>query len=132
VVSPRIGPDWIRTADLGVVDEDGFVFHRGRADGAIMRGGFKILPETIEAALKQHPAVAEAVVVGVPDDRLGQVPAAAVKLKDGQAAEAAALETHLRERVLSTHIPTKWLFCDDYPRTISAKIDRQGVRRQFA
>lgn len=67
VVSPRIGPDWIRTADLAVIDADHFLFLRGRADGAIMRGGFKVLPETIERALALHPAVAEAGVVGVPD-----------------------------------------------------------------
>ena len=48
VISPRIGPDWIRTSDIAVIDEDGFLFHRGRADGAIIRGGFKLLPETIE------------------------------------------------------------------------------------
>lgn len=48
VISPRIGPDWIRTSDIGLIDADGFLFHRGRADGAIMRGGFKLLPETID------------------------------------------------------------------------------------
>ena len=46
-----MGPDWIRTSDIVVLDEDGFLFHRGRADGAIVRGGFKLLPDTIERAL---------------------------------------------------------------------------------
>ncbi len=82
VVSPRIGDHWIRTSDLAVIDADGFVFLRGRADGAIMRGGFKVLPETIEQALLKHPAVAMASVVGVPDKRVSEVPGAAVQLKD--------------------------------------------------
>jgi acyl-coenzyme A synthetase/AMP-(fatty) acid ligase len=68
-----------------VIDEDGFLFHRGRADGAIMRGGFKLLPETIERALMLHEAVSAAGVTGVPDHRLGQVPAAAIQLKRGVA-----------------------------------------------
>lgn len=132
VVSPRIGPHWIRTADVGTIDQDGFVYHLGRADGAIVRGGFKILPETIEKALKLHPAVADAVVVGVPDERLGQVPAAAVRLHPGiGVTNPSVLEVHLRKQVVATHIPAKWLFCQDYPRTISAKIDRPGVRRLF-
>jgi long-chain acyl-CoA synthetase len=60
VVSPRIGPDWIRTADVAMLDADGFLFLRGRADGAINRGGFKILPETIERALLLHAAISAA------------------------------------------------------------------------
>ena len=80
VLAPRIQPDWIRTSDLGVIDEDGFLFLRGRADGAIMRGGFKVLPEAIERALLLHPAVAETAVVAVPDQRVGEVPGAAIRL----------------------------------------------------
>ena len=133
VVSPRIGPDWIRTADIGVIDGDGFVFHRGRADGAIVRGGFKILPETIETALKLHPAISQAVVVGIADKRLGQVPAAAIILRPGETGvDQAMLEQHLREHVMKTHIPVRWMFVEDYPRTVSAKIDRPAIARLFA
>lgn len=132
VVSPQIGPDWIRTTDIGVVDEDGFVFHRGRADGAIMRGGFKLLPETIERALLQHAAVSSAAVVGVADRRLGQTPAAAIQLKPGAAAPSVAeLEAHLRQHVLATHIPAHWRFVNDLPMTPSMKIHRPGVRALF-
>jgi acyl-coenzyme A synthetase/AMP-(fatty) acid ligase len=75
VIAPRVGPEWIRTSDLAVVDADEFLFHRGRADGAIMRGGFKLIPETIERALLLHPSVSAAAVVGLSDARLGQAPA---------------------------------------------------------
>jgi acyl-coenzyme A synthetase/AMP-(fatty) acid ligase len=132
VISPRIGPDWIRTSDVALIDEDGFLFHRGRADGAIIRGGFKLLPETIERALLLHPAVSAAAVVGVSDTRLGQVPAAAIQLKPGFAPPAPAdLEAHLRAHVLATHIPVKWRFVQELPRNRSMKTDRPAVRRLF-
>jgi acyl-coenzyme A synthetase/AMP-(fatty) acid ligase len=132
VISPRIGPDWIRTSDVAVLDEDGFLFHRGRADGAIVRGGFKLLPETIERALLLHPLVSAAAVVGLPDTRLGQVPAAAIQLKpDITPPTLADLEAHLRAHVLSTHVPVKWRFLKELPRNASMKTDRVAVRRLF-
>lgn len=131
VVSPRIGPDWIRTSDLAVLDEDGFLFHRGRADGAIIRGGFKILPETIERALLMHPGIAAAGVVGVPDPRLGEVPGAVVQLKPGVAVDVEELEAHLRGHVLATHIPGHWRVVEELPKTPSFKIDRPGLKRLF-
>lgn len=130
VVSPRIGPHWIRTSDIAVIDEDGFVFHRGRADGAIMRGGFKLLPETIERALLLHPAISAAAATGIADHRLGEVPAVAIQCRPGIAApDVAQLEQHLREHVPATHIPTVWRFVDELPRTPSLKVDRPALRR---
>jgi long-chain acyl-CoA synthetase len=130
VVSPRIGPDWIRTSDIAVIDEDGFMFHRGRADGAIMRGGFKLLPETIERALLLHDAISAAGVVGVTDKRLGQVPAAAVQIKPGVTQPSIAeLEGHLREHIFATHIPVVWRFVEALPTTPSLKLDRPALRR---
>lgn len=132
VIAPRMGPDWIRTSDLAVVDADGFLFHRGRADGAIMRGGFKLLPETIERALLSHPSVAGAAVVGLQDARLGQVPVAAVQLRAGVTQPTIAeLELHLRERVYATHIPVAWRFVGELPRTASFKIDGAAIRGLF-
>ena len=132
VISPKMGPDWIHTSDLGVLDEDGFLFLRGRSDGAIMRGGFKILPETIQEALLGHPAVSAASVVGVPDRRLGQVPGAAIQLKPGAVApDFAELEALLRQQVLATYIPVYWLIVDDLPKTVSLKVDRPAVVKLF-
>ncbi len=132
VISPRIGPDWIRTSDIAVIDEDGFMFHRGRADGAIMRGGFKLLPETIERALLLHDAISAAAVVGVTDRRLGQVPGAVIEFKPGVVPlSVAEIEAHLREHVLSTHVPVFWRFVDALPKTPSFKIDRPALRQMF-
>jgi acyl-coenzyme A synthetase/AMP-(fatty) acid ligase len=133
VLAPKIRPDWTRTSDLGVLDEHGFVYLRGRADGAIMRGGFKVLPETIERALQTHPGVFAAAVAGVPDRRLGQVPAAAIQLRSGVPRPTPdELEAHLRQQVLATHIPVYWRFVDEVPRTPSLKVDRRSVARMFA
>jgi long-chain acyl-CoA synthetase len=131
VVSPRIGPEWIRTADLGLIDADGFLFLRGRADGAILRGGFKLLPETIESALLLHPAVSAAAVTGIPDARLGQVPTAAVQLRPGANATVTELETHLRQHLPATHIPAAWRIVAALPRTPSLKVDRLALARLF-
>lgn len=133
VIAPRIGPDWIRTSDLAVIDADGFLFHRGRADGAIVRGGFKLLPEIIERALTLHPAVSAAAVVGVPDARLGHVPAAVVELRARAARPTPAeLEQHLREHVYATHIPAAWRLVETLPRTGSLKVDYAAVRSLFS
>ena len=132
VVSPRMGDHWIRTSDLAHMDVDGFLYLCGRADGAIMRGGFKVLPETIEQALLLHPHVAAAGVVGVPDHRLGQVPAAAIQLKSGAGALSFTdIENHLRAHLTATHIPVKWQFVDELPRTASYKVHQPSLRKLF-
>jgi acyl-coenzyme A synthetase/AMP-(fatty) acid ligase len=132
IISPKVGPEWIHTTDIGIVDADGFLFHRGRADGAIMRGGFKVLPETIEQALKLHKAISAVGVTAVADRRLGEVPAAAIQLEpDAERPTIAELESHLRHHVEATHIPMHWRFVDSLPYTVTLKVDRTALRRLF-
>lgn len=88
----RIGPQWVRTNDFASIDADGFLFLHGRADGAINRGGFKIVPEVVAQALRSHPDVADAAVVGIPDARLGEAPVAAVELVPDGATDPDALK----------------------------------------
>jgi long-chain acyl-CoA synthetase len=133
VISPRIGTHWIRTSDIAIIDDDGFLFLIGRADGAIMRGGFKLLPTTIEHALLLHDAVLAVSVVGVKDRRLGEVPAAAIEFKcDATRVTERELEEHLRKHVAATHIPVHWRIVDSLPRTPSMKADQMAVRYLFA
>ncbi|MFA1538148.1 class I adenylate-forming enzyme family protein [Actinomadura monticuli] len=130
---PGGGDRWTRTTDLASLDEDGFLFIHGRADDAINRGGFKIVPSVIEDALKAHPAVADASAVGVPDPRLGEVPVAAVTLRSpAEPADPAELRAWLGDRLARYHLPTEIRIVDELPRTPSMKISRPGVRALFA
>ncbi|WAC57060.1 ANL family adenylate-forming protein [Gordonia sp. SL306] len=123
-----IGPDWIRTTDLASIDADGFVYLHGRGDGAINRGGFKILPETVRAVLIRHPAVLDVSVVGVPDDRLGQVPFAAVELRRGSATPSEdELKDLVRESLPSHHVPVEIAVVDELPRNAAWKVTVRDV-----
>jgi len=123
------GNTFVRTTDLAVLDADGFLFIKGRHDGAIIRGGFKILPPDLIKALEQHPAIREAGVVGLADERLGQVPAAAYILKTGATAPTQdELKNFLRERLMPYQIPVKLMAVDDFPRTPSLKISQPALK----
>lgn len=132
VRSPIIGGDWIRTDDLGLIDEDGFLFLLGRADGAISRGGFSIQPELIERAIRSYPGVEAAAVVGLAHRRLGEVPAAAVQLADPEATfDIADLERHVGEHVYASHVPVHFRVVRALPLTPAMTIDRGKVRALF-
>jgi long-chain acyl-CoA synthetase len=128
----HLGPDWVRTSDMATIDADGFMFHRGRADGAIVRGGFKMLPEGIERALLQHPVIAAAAVVGLPHERLGQVPAAVIEIAHGQVAPTESeLEAHLRAHLTAPQIPAAYRIVSALPRTPILKPDLRAIRALF-
>jgi long-chain acyl-CoA synthetase len=129
----QLGPsaNWMRTTDMARIDADGFLWILGRADQAIIRGGFKVLPDDVRAALESHPAVAGAAVVGRRDDRLGETPAAMVELREPAAADAGALTDFLRTRLARYEIPTDIAIVAELPRTPSGKPDLTAVRRFF-
>jgi long-chain acyl-CoA synthetase len=127
------GGQWLRTTDRAVLDADGFLFIRGRADNAIIRGGFKVHPDDVVRALNAHPAVREAAVVGVPDARLGAVPAAAIIVRRGVTApDAEALKAYLKTQLLPYQVPVHYRFVDDLPRTPSMKPSTPGLVALFA
>lgn len=128
--SDRFGPDWIRTSDLATIDLDGFLFLRGRADDAINRGGFKILPEDVAAVLRTYPGIADAAVVGVPDSRLGQVPIAAIELAEKAVApDPEAINAFLKQQMPAYMVPVEYRVVEKLPRTASMKISRPELRR---
>ncbi|UMB71124.1 class I adenylate-forming enzyme family protein [Mycobacterium paraterrae] len=129
----QLGPsaDWMRTTDLGRIDADGFLWIVGRADQAIIRGGFKIMPDDVRCALEGHPAVAGAAVVGRRDERLGETPAAVVELRAAGSVDAVELTSYLRKRLARYEIPTKILIVSELPRTPSGKPDLAAVRAQL-
>jgi acyl-CoA synthetase (AMP-forming)/AMP-acid ligase II len=126
----QLGPsaDWMRTTDMARIDEDGFLWILGRADQAIIRGGFKVMPDDVRAALESHPAVQGAAVVGRPDDRLGETPVAVVELRDTASADASELLEFLRNRLARYEIPTEIRIVDAIPRTPSGKADLSAIR----
>jgi acyl-CoA synthetase (AMP-forming)/AMP-acid ligase II len=125
------GGDWVRTTDLGRIDSDGFLFVDGRTDDVIVRGGFKVTPADIVGALRSHPAVRDVGVTGVPDDRLGAVPVAAVELARGARADTEELLDFLRERVTRYQMPALLKIVDELPRTPSLKISQPRLRELF-
>ena len=131
VDSPRRAgglPDgWLRTTDLASIDEDGFVWILGRTDGVIVRGGFKVDLGLVERTLRDHPAVADVAVVGLPDERLGQVPGAVV-VGEGSGVLADDLGEWVREHLPAYAVPTTFVFVDALPRTGTLKTDLAAVR----
>lgn len=121
--------EWVRTSDLAVIDEDGFLYLRGRADAAINRGGFKILPTDIEAVIESHPEVRHACVVGMQDERLGEVPQAVAETLPGSSLCEADLLLYVRERVVAYHCPTRIQLLPELPRTPSMKVSIHEVKR---
>ncbi|HYR14817.1 MAG TPA: fatty acid--CoA ligase family protein, partial [Mycobacterium sp.] len=123
-----ISPDWIRTTDIASVDTDGFVTLHGRADGAINRGGFKILPETVRRVLISHASVRDACVVGVPDKRLGQVPFAAIEVTPGLPVPSEdELKDVVRLALPVYNVPVAFAVVDDLPRNPALKVSLPAV-----
>jgi long-chain acyl-CoA synthetase len=126
----QLGPsaEWLRTTDLARIDDDGFLWILGRADQAIIRGGFKVMPDDVRAALEAHPAVQGAAVVGRHHERLGETPIAVVELRSGASADAAELTDFLSTRLARYEIPTEITIVDTIPRTPSGKPDLSAIR----
>ncbi|HMO74608.1 MAG TPA: class I adenylate-forming enzyme family protein [Sphingopyxis sp.] len=123
------GKSWVRTTDLARMDEEQFLWILGRADNAIIRGGFKIIPDDVVKAIEAHPAVLEACVVALPDPRLGQVPAAGYRVKSGHAVSEEELRAFLRERLTAYQVPTKLMEVQDFPRTPSMKPSQPELKK---
>jgi acyl-CoA synthetase (AMP-forming)/AMP-acid ligase II len=130
----QLGPSvkWMRTTDMASIDADGFLWIVGRADQAIIRGGFKVIPDDVVAALESHPAVASAAVVGRRDERLGETPVAMVQLRAPGSMDASALEDYLRDRLARYEIPTDIAIVAELPRTPSGKPDLAAIRSFFS
>ena len=123
------GKSWTPTTDLAQLDAEGFLWILGRADNAIIRGGFKVHPDEVVRALESHPAIVEASVVGLKDPRLGQVPAAAYTLAKGASDPGAdELAGFLRGKLTSYQVPVLFKLVDELPRTPSLKADQTAVK----
>ena len=123
---------WYHTGDLASLDGRGYLRIEGRIKDMIIRGGENIYPREIEDALFDHPAVAEAVVVGVPDQTWGEVVAAFVRPVPGQPRPAPEeLRAHCQDRLAPYKTPEHWVFVDAFPMTPSGKIQKYKLRESF-
>ncbi len=118
---------WFLTGDLGRVDEDGFVYVVGRLKDMIIRGGLNVYPREVEEVLHQHPAIAEAAVVGFPDARLGEEIAAAVVLRPGTEVELSELREWIKERVAAYKYPRRIWRVDALPKGPTGKILKRAI-----
>jgi long-chain acyl-CoA synthetase len=126
------GKRFIRTGDVGRFDSDGFLTLLDRKKDMIISGGFNIYPSDLEAVLLQHPAVAEAAVVGVPSERWGETPVAFAVRKPGHTESGAELRAWLDERVGKTQRLADFEWVDALPRSPIGKVLKRQLRDEYA
>ena len=125
------GKRFIRTGDIGRFDADGFLILFDRKKDMIISGGFNIYPSDLEAQLREHPAVADVSVVGVPSEQWGETPVAFVVRRDGDATSADALREWLNARVGKTQRLADLLCVDELPRSAIGKVLKRELRDRY-
>ncbi|MDA8374578.1 MAG: class I adenylate-forming enzyme family protein [Actinomycetota bacterium] len=123
---------WLRTGDIGHLDEDGFVYIDDRIKDMVIRGGENVYCAEVEAAIYEHPAVHEAAVFGLPDPRLGEAVAAAVYPQPGKGLSAEELRSFLSGRIASFKVPSEIFILEEpLPRGATGKIVKRDLRDQY-
>ena len=127
----RDGKRWLRSGDIGRMDEDGHLFVEDRLDDMIVTGGENVYPREVEEVIYELDGVAEAAVVGIPHDRLGET-VTAIIVRSGEGPTAEEVEAHCRERLTDYKIPREVEFAEELPKTSTRKIDKVSLREDFA
>ncbi len=122
---------WLRTGDVGYVDEDGYVFLVDRIKDLIICSGFNVYPRAIEEALMRHPAVEETNVIGVPDEYRGEAPIAFVKLKPDAKVTESELKRFIGETLNKVEMPREIIFKDELPKTLIGKLSKKELREEY-
>ena len=122
---------WFRSGDMGYRDQEGFLFVSDRLKDMIISGGENIYPAEVEAVISEHSAVGSVAVIGVPDDKWGEVPQAIVTLREGESLTAEELRGFLDGRLARYKIPKSLVVVADMPRTASGKIRKMELRKQL-
>ncbi|HSL59600.1 MAG TPA: fatty acid--CoA ligase family protein, partial [Acidimicrobiales bacterium] len=129
---PVTADGWLRTGDLVRRGLVGTVAFTGRAKDVVKHGGYSVYAVEVEQCVEEHPDVIEAAVVGVPDALLGEIPAAAVRVRAGAVVDPAELDRWVDERLADYKRPRRWLLVDELPRTGTGKIRRAEVLDRMA
>lgn len=127
-IAVRRRDEWFRVKDFGSIDADGYFHHAGRSDDVIISAGWTMSAVEIENILLQHPAVAEAAVIGVPDPLRGHIARAYIVLRPGQAAIVTDLQRHLQSQLSRHEYPREIEFIDELPKTPAGKTNRKALR----
>jgi acetyl-CoA synthetase len=125
--------DWGCTGDQGKMDEEGYLWYQGRSDDVIKSAGYRIGPAEIESCLVKHPAVANAAVIGKPDETRGAIVKAFIVLQPGQAASQSLIDEiqkHVRGRLAPYEYPREIEFIDALPMTTTGKVQRKELRKR--
>lgn len=122
--------DWFRTGDWGYLDRDDFLYISGRTKELINRGGSKIIPDEIDAALRSHPAIKEAAAFGLPHPTLGEDVAAAVVVHQGQSPSTLELRQHVAEQIAAFKVPTRIVVVEALPKTATGKVRRVALAEE--
>ncbi len=128
----RADGQWLRTGDVAVLDDQGYVRIVDRIKDMIAVGGFKVFPSQVEAVVLEHPAVKEVLVIGVPEPRLGEVPRAYVTLNDGAAETGEALRDWINARIGKHERVDAVVVRETMPKTMIGKLDRKALRAEVA
>jgi long-chain acyl-CoA synthetase len=131
VAMSQLDGGWLRTRDMGWVDEDGYIYLAGRKDDMIIRGGENIAPAEVESVLQSHPGVDEVAVFGVPSEEWGQTVAAAVVPKQAGGVTAEELTEFCRERMASFKKPDQIVFLPELPRNPLGKVLKKDLKGRF-
>jgi len=131
-VPEKFHDGWLRTGDVGNIDSRGFVQITDRSKDVIKSGGEWISSVELETLLMGHPAIADAAVIGVPDERWQERPLAAVVLKQGAVANPDELRAFLADKVARWWLPERWAFVDELPKTSVGKQDKKLMRAMYA
>jgi long-chain acyl-CoA synthetase len=121
---------WLKSGDVAYMDEDGYIFIVDRTKDMIIAGGYNIYPRDIDEVLMQHPAVADAMAVGVPDEYRGETVKAFVALKPGATVTSEELNALCREKLAPYKVPKIWEFREELPRTATGKALRRILREE--
>ena len=122
--------DFLRTGDVGVMDEDGFIFIVDRIKDLIICSGYNVYPRRIEEAIYEYPAVEEVTVIGISDGYRGEAPKAFIKLKAGAAATEADIRKHLEAKISKIEMPAEIEFRDALPKTMIGKLSKKELKAE--
>jgi long-chain acyl-CoA synthetase len=124
--------EYLRTGDVGIMDEEGFIFIVDRIKDLIICSGYNVYPRRIEEAIYEHPAVEEVTVIGIKDEYRGEAPKAFIKLRAGMSATADDIKKHLEPKISKIEMPAEIEFRDALPKTMIGKLSKKELKAEEA